>query len=292
MKSLIRNTLLSTTALACTTAAALACGTPPEKAPPPPPPPDPPIVCCVVIDWQIDPDDPNWECLIVRYFRMDGMPLFQSNPMPLPPFQQCACAVPPLPDFAEAKGVHTAGFSFSPFADWAGLPPDAPGFGPFQPNTDPSIQAQVDDFFNIYYQAAGGTATPPPSNRLSDVFSFAGPGDIPPGVFFDVFQKIRIPAGWDPRQLCVPGQMAPLGLFLVDNGQVLAEPGQAGAPPLPLPQFAMNPGAGAFYKFKWYPIIVPPPCPPLPPGCPWDFDGDGVVGSSDLAELLGRWGPC
>ena len=26
--------------------------------------------------------------------------------------------------------------------------------------------------------------------------------------------------------------------------------------------------------------------------CPWDFDGDGNVGASDLAVLLGSWGPC
>ncbi len=26
--------------------------------------------------------------------------------------------------------------------------------------------------------------------------------------------------------------------------------------------------------------------------CPWDFDGDGAVGASDLAVLLGSWGPC
>ncbi len=26
--------------------------------------------------------------------------------------------------------------------------------------------------------------------------------------------------------------------------------------------------------------------------CPGDFDGDGVVGASDLAQLLGSWGPC
>ena len=26
--------------------------------------------------------------------------------------------------------------------------------------------------------------------------------------------------------------------------------------------------------------------------CPADFDGDGLVGASDLAQLLGSWGPC
>ncbi len=26
--------------------------------------------------------------------------------------------------------------------------------------------------------------------------------------------------------------------------------------------------------------------------CPQDFDNDGIVGASDLAILLGSWGPC
>ncbi|MEE9131330.1 MAG: C-type lectin domain-containing protein [Phycisphaerales bacterium] len=28
------------------------------------------------------------------------------------------------------------------------------------------------------------------------------------------------------------------------------------------------------------------------PSCPWDFDGDGVVGASDLLTLLVNWGAC
>ncbi len=28
------------------------------------------------------------------------------------------------------------------------------------------------------------------------------------------------------------------------------------------------------------------------PGHPMDFDGDGVVGITDLLELLANWGPC
>ena len=31
---------------------------------------------------------------------------------------------------------------------------------------------------------------------------------------------------------------------------------------------------------------------PCPQPCPWDFDGNGVVGASDLLELLTNWGPC
>lgn len=30
----------------------------------------------------------------------------------------------------------------------------------------------------------------------------------------------------------------------------------------------------------------------FPPTCPADFDGDGMVGPFDLAQLLGAWGPC
>ena len=28
------------------------------------------------------------------------------------------------------------------------------------------------------------------------------------------------------------------------------------------------------------------------PGDPADFDGNGIVGASDLLELLANWGPC
>lgn len=285
---------LVTTALAmgCSTAAVLACGTPPE---PPPPPPDPPIVCCFVIDWWIDPADPGFEYLTVRYVRDDGLPLFQSNPMPLPPTQQCACALPPLPQSAAAAGVQVVGLSFGDILpSWQGLPPDVPGYGPFEP-IDPTdnTQFQVDSFFDIYYQL-GGIPIPPAGERLSSVFQFGGPGDIPPGQVFDVYQLLRIPAGFDPNQLCLPQQLGGLGLFLVDNGQVFVEPPAPGAPPLNLAQFAANGGNAAFYKFRWYPLHVPPPCPIIigPNPCPWDFNGDGNVGAADLAQLLGAWGFC
>ena len=29
-----------------------------------------------------------------------------------------------------------------------------------------------------------------------------------------------------------------------------------------------------------------------PADCPWDFDGDGVVGILDMLELLAHLGPC
>lgn len=38
-------------------------------------------------------------------------------------------------------------------------------------------------------------------------------------------------------------------------------------------------------------VIPAPPCDP-PPACDADLDGDGTVGASDLAQLLGSWGPC
>lgn len=34
------------------------------------------------------------------------------------------------------------------------------------------------------------------------------------------------------------------------------------------------------------------PCPPAPAACPADFDHDGSVGASDLLALLASWGPC
>ena len=38
-------------------------------------------------------------------------------------------------------------------------------------------------------------------------------------------------------------------------------------------------------------VIPAPPCEPSEP-CPADLDGDGVVGASDLAQLLASWGAC
>jgi predicted outer membrane repeat protein len=35
---------------------------------------------------------------------------------------------------------------------------------------------------------------------------------------------------------------------------------------------------------------IPDECEP--PDCPWDLDGTGVVGASDLLALLVSWGPC
>ena len=35
---------------------------------------------------------------------------------------------------------------------------------------------------------------------------------------------------------------------------------------------------------------IPDECEP--PDCPWDLDGSGAVGVSDLLSLLGSWGPC
>jgi hypothetical protein len=34
------------------------------------------------------------------------------------------------------------------------------------------------------------------------------------------------------------------------------------------------------------------PCIYLPPDCPWDFDADGVCGVTDFLALLAHWGPC
>ncbi|MEE9131460.1 MAG: hypothetical protein V3T84_15695 [Phycisphaerales bacterium] len=34
------------------------------------------------------------------------------------------------------------------------------------------------------------------------------------------------------------------------------------------------------------------PAPPCAPPCPWDIDGSGSVGASDLLALLVSWGPC
>jgi len=39
-------------------------------------------------------------------------------------------------------------------------------------------------------------------------------------------------------------------------------------------------------------VVVGPSCPPLPPECPADLDGDGNVGINDFLDLLAAWGPC
>lgn len=273
-------------ALTVTVSSVLACGAPTQ---PPPPPPAPPIVCCVVVDWFTRPNEPDCEFLLVRYFRQDGLPLYQSNPMPLLPTQQCLCSLPPLPTSAIGAGVQVMGFSFGrpDNLPWVGLPDNVPGYGPFQQVGSPSILNQVQQFNAIYAKAAGDLI---PASGPPQVFGFAGPGTIPPGQVWDIFQVIKIPRGFDPRLLCpFSGAMGAVGLFLGDGGQVLAEPVAPGLAPIPLAQFAQNPGASAFYKFKWYPLIVPPPCPP----CPGDINGDGRRDFADLNILLSFFNiPC
>ncbi len=268
-----------------------ACGAPPPSTPPPPPP-DPPIVCCVVIDRFPDPDNPGREILIVRYFRQDGRPLYQSNPMPLLPSQQCLCVVPNLPTSAILAGVAMTGLSFGDPTNipWQGLPPNIPGYGPFVRNTSLTLISQANQFFNGYAAVTGGTVTPPPNPDPNTLWTFAGPGNIPPNSFFDVFVELNAPFGFDPTILCIPGQMWMIGLFLVNGTQVLSEPIQPGLPPIAIGPFLGNPGSSAFYKFKWYPSIVPPPCPPVGGGCVSDVDdgsGTGTPdGATDIADLL------
>lgn len=274
---------------------ALACGTPPPMDPPPPPP-DPPIVCCSVIDRVPCPIDPcNFEYWIVCYGRIDGLPLFVSNPMPLPQSQQCLCALPPLPKTALAAGASVVGVWFT---DPRNIPwdptqiPNEPGYGPFDVVQDPGIQAQVDGFLDVYNAAAGIPSTPG-TNGLSTVWGFGpGPGGglILPDLQFNIYQCLRVPRGFDPNLLCPPLMEASLGLFLADNGSVGLEPSQPGLPPIPLPAFV--PGDGAIYKFRWYPMMVPPSCPPPHPG---DLNGDLVVNTADLGILIGNFGsmhPC
>ncbi|MCB9849005.1 MAG: hypothetical protein H6814_11395 [Phycisphaeraceae bacterium] len=278
------------------TSVALACGTPPPQNPPPPPP-DPPIVCCSVIARVPCPIDPcNFEYWIVCYGRIDGLPLFVSNPMPLPPNQTCLCGLPPMPQAAAAAGASVVGVWFTNPGNIPWDPtqiPDEPGYGPFNPITDPNLQLQVDSFFDIYYTAAG-LMPPPGTDGLSSIFGFSGnpdgTGQIFPGLAFNIYKCLRVPRGFDPNLLCPPLQEAALGLFLADNGQVGLEPGQGGNPPIPLPLYV--PGDGAMYKIRWYPMMVPPSCPPPLPG---DLNGDLVVNTADLGILLGNFGsihPC
>lgn len=267
--------------------AVLACGAPPPQHPPPPPP-DPPIVCCIVIAKQPDPDDPLFERWIVRYFRQDGQPLYQSNPMPLPANQSCICAVPALPPQAIGGGASIVALRFGARPPWRGLPPNVPGylpFSPISPASQPGLYSQAQQFFQAYTNAAGPTVTPP-EGGFAQLWGFSGPGQILPEQFFDIYQELRVPQGFSPSLLCVPGQMWMISLFLQSGTQLLAEPLAPGLPPISLASFVVNPGQSAFYKFKWYPDIVPPVCPP----CPGDTNGDLTVNFLDLNFVLSFFG--
>lgn len=280
----------------CVTGAALACGTPPTE---PPQPPAPPVVCCKIVSWYIDPICPGREVVIICYWREDGLPLFLSNPMPLPASQQCACGLGALP---QLPGVMDAGIAFGPAggppaAPCIPFPPDVPGYGPFTPVCNPQVNAQVDSFFDIWYELAQIPRDPTaPCPRLSSVFQFRGSPNhqIPPGQAFGLYRKVVIPSGFDPNQLCGFG-LTTIGLFLVDNGTVLLEPGvpmAAGGAPIPLPLFpppAGTPGGtGAILKVKCLPFDLLTPCP-VPPGCPGDANGDGITNFSDINAVLANW---
>ncbi|HBS28743.1 MAG TPA: hypothetical protein DEB06_04675 [Phycisphaerales bacterium] len=250
------------------------------------------------MSWYIDPIC-NKEVLILCYFREDGLPLFVSNPMPLPASQQCACGLgklPPLP------GVMDGGISFGPVPP-AGttdfcipLPGDVPGYGPFTPQCDPQVSQQVDSFFDIFYQLGEVPRDPTdPCPSLSTTFSFrGGPNSfIPPGQSFVIYRKVIIPRGMDPNLLCGFG-LSGIGLFLVDGGVVGLEPPAAGLPPISPGEFLQNP-SGAFYKVKCLPLELPGPCPPLgcPRPCPGDADLDSDVDFDDITTVLARWlQPC
>jgi hypothetical protein len=283
------NSILAT----CTvTSAALGCGTPPS---PPPPPPDPPVVCCRISSWFIDPVC-NKEVLILCYFREDGLPLYISNPMPLPFTQQCACGFTPLPTL---PGVMDGGITFgppsNPFDSCDILGPDQPGYGPFTPLCEPQTAQQIDSFFDVFYNVAKIPPRSGPCPRQSTVFSFRGPGQIQPGVPFVVYRKVIVPRGFDPNVLCsaTTSNLSAIGLFLVDNGTPFIEPPAAGLPPIPFSQFSQNPGASAMYKVKCLPLDLPGPCPfpcPVPPFCAGDADGNGFVNFADITATLANFG--
>jgi hypothetical protein len=269
---------------------ALACGTPPIE---PPPPPAPPVVCCRVVSWFLDPTDLTRQCVVVCYFREDGLPLYQSNPMPLAGSQACACGLSPLPNI---PGVSEGGVSFGPAGgadpDCAPLPANVNGYGPF--GNDPCSPAaqQVDSFFDVFYTAAG-IPRDPTSPRSSSTFSFSGPGIIPPGVTWRVYRKICFPRNVPVSQVvCPPGSLSAIGLFLVSDGQVFAEPSGPGLPPVPFQQFIKSPGQSAFYKVKCLPLTLTAPCDPCvaPPFCSGDANGDATVNFTDISTVLANFG--
>lgn len=291
MKNLWKRMVWSALGAACISAGALACGTPPQ---PPPPPPAPPVVCCRIVAWYIDPICPNRQVIIVCYFREDGLPLFQSNPMPLPSNQQCACGFPKL---RALPGVMEGGIAFGPVSAnplqvfCEPMPPDQEGYGPFTPLCEPQSQQQVDSFFDIFYSIGGFNPGDPtdPCPKLSSVMQFRGSPNtfIPPGVPFAVYRKIILPLGVDPNLLC--GGLSTVGLFLIDNGNVLIEPPAPGLPPLDLAGFANGGGMGAIYKVKCLPLDLPSPCRVPGACCPGDANGDGIPDFNDIVMILSRW---
>lgn len=288
LRSFFACSVLAATGLA---SAVLACGTPPG---PPPPPPAPPVVCCRIVAWYQDPVCIGRQTIILCYYREDGLPLFVSNPMPLPASQQCGCAVSKLPNF---PGVEDGGIAFGPVGDPAArcitFPQDVPGYGPFTTLCSPQTTQQIDSFFDIFTKAAGiprDTSTNCP--QQSNVFSFSGPGQIPAGVGFGLYRKVIIPAGFNPNLLCGFGLSA-VGLFLIDNGVPFVEPPASGLPPIPFGQFAQNPGASAFYKVKCLPLDLPAPCAfpcVAPTPCLGDANNDGIVGFGDITTVLNFFG--
>jgi hypothetical protein len=287
MTKFTRQAVASVLTVAGAFASVLACGTSTE---PPPPPPQPPIVCCQVVAWWIDPLDPTRQYAIIRYYRIDGLPLFQSNPMPLAANQLCACSLGKLPNI---PGVEDAGLSFGvpqpnpcqPFPD------SVPGYGPWgRAESCSNPPQQIESFFDIFTQVAG---IPPSSGTQSVAYTFGGPGNIPPGVTFDVYRKICFPRGVDISQVaCPPGSLTAIGLFLVNNGTALVEPVSPGQPPIPFSLFQQNPGASSFYKVLCCPPLVTAPCDPCfaPAPCPGDANGDNVVNFSDITTVLANFG--
>lgn len=272
---------------------ALACGHPPVE---PPPPPAPPVVCCRIVSWFQDPICGK-DTLLICYFREDGLPLYVSNPMPLPGNQQCACGFPRLPEF---PGVADEGIIFGPMGNPSDscivLPNEVPGYGPFTGLCDPQTNQQIDSFFDVFTSVGQIPPSQSLCMRSASVFQFRGGPDqfIPPGVNFTIYRKISIPRGFDPRLLAPPtGGLSSVGLFLVDNGVPFVEPPAAGLPPIPFSQFSQNPGFSAFYKVKVLPFDLPGPCPfpcIAPPSCPGDADNNGLVNFADITSVLANFG--
>ncbi len=71
------------------------------------------------------------------------------------------------------------------------------------------------------------------------------------------------------------------------------------------PDAARNPGGSfnfpadtdwfsiqSFVNWGWHDMALTVEGDPIPPKCPWDLDGNGTVGASDLLALLAAWGVC
>jgi hypothetical protein len=207
----------------------------------------------------------------------------------------------------------------------------APNFGP----DGPAIF--VDQFFDVIFVVEIASKIPDVIPQLVDAVPILPPDGetgyfiletrsrltgptIPPTLdsFFDIFAHVAVDGitSIGPTELHHPAQIVPgsINVQILDPLHVGVQFTGVFAPDPDLPPqidvvaINVDPGGNAFG------LVPPPPCPydidgdliigfsdllvvlsmwgPCPPPCPGDLDGNGLVGFSDLLLILSNWGPC